>query len=152
MWPSRLADLSVTLLEVALPVPSDADEVLDFTGRWALERVPQRREFAVGSWTRESRGGKPGLESTMLMIAGERGFGFRSGAVWGVHLAWSGNQVISAERTPADTRRLAGAELLLPGEIVLECASSRSSNWHLPVNFASRRNHASPACTIHEGG
>ena len=119
----------VDTLEVALPVPSDADEVLDFTGRWALERVPQRREFAVGSWTRESRGGKPGLESTMLMIAGERGFGFRSGAVWGVHLAWSGNQVISAERTPADTRRLAGAELLLPGEIVLEPGAEYSTPW-----------------------
>ncbi|MCU1440503.1 MAG: alpha-galactosidase [Rhodoglobus sp.] len=119
----------VDALEVALPVPSHADEVLDFTGRWALERVPQRRSFHVGSWTRESRGGKPGLENTMLMIGGERGFGFRSGTVWGVHLAWSGNQVLAAERTPADTRRLSGSELLLPDEIVLGSGESYSTPW-----------------------
>jgi alpha-galactosidase len=119
----------VDVLEVALPVPSHADEVLDFTGRWALERVPQRRSFDVGSWARESRGGKPGLENTMLMIAGEPGFGFRSGAVWGVHLAWSGNQVLAAERTPANTRRLSGAELLLPDEISLEPGAEYSTPW-----------------------
>lgn len=116
-------------LEVALPVPAHADEVLDFTGRWALERVPQRHPFAVGSWIRESRGGKPGLENPLLILAGESGFGFRGGAVWGVHLAWSGNQVLAAERTPADSRRLSGAELILPSEIVLGEAESYTTPW-----------------------
>ena len=119
----------VETLELAVPVPSQATELLDFTGRWALERVPQRRPFGVGAWVRESRGGKPGLENTMLMLAGEEGFGFRSGRVWGVHLAWSGNQVLAAERVPADTRRLSGAELLLPDEIVLANGESYESPW-----------------------
>ena len=52
----------VQRLELALPVPETADEVLDFAGRWSLERVPQRRTFEVGEWVRASRGGKPGLE------------------------------------------------------------------------------------------
>jgi alpha-galactosidase len=119
----------VDSIEVSLPVPPHADELLDFAGRWALERVPQRRAFDVGAWVRESRGGKPGLENAMLMIAGEKGFGFRSGAVWGIHLAWSGNQVLAAERTPTDTRRLSGAELIHPGEIVLAGGQACSSPW-----------------------
>lgn len=106
-------------LELALPVPAEADEVLDTTGRWPLERVPQRRPFDVGEWVRTSRGGKPGLEHTLLMLAGSSGFGFRSGRVWATHLGWSGNQSIAAERTPADTRRLTASEDLWPGEVVL---------------------------------
>ncbi|MGW4637914.1 alpha-galactosidase [Sphaerisporangium sp. NPDC004334] len=106
-------------LELALPVPSEATEILDLTGRWALERVPQRRPFHVGEWVRASRGGKPGLEHTTLLVAGEEGFGFRHGQVWATHLAWSGDQVLAAERTPAGTRHLAAGEILLAGEVVL---------------------------------
>ncbi|MFC6083512.1 alpha-galactosidase [Sphaerisporangium aureirubrum] len=116
-------------LELALPVPSDAAEVLDLTGRWALERVPQRRPFHVGEWVRASRGGKPGLEHTMLLVAGEEGFGFRHGQVWATHLAWSGNQVLAAERTPAGTRHLAAGETLLAGEVVLGPGDSHRSPW-----------------------
>jgi len=119
----------VEALELAVPVPSHATEILDFTGRWALERVPQRRPFDVGAWVRESRGGKPGLENTMLMLAGEQGFGFRGGLVWGIHVAWSGNQVAAAERVPAGSRRLSGAELLLPDEIVLATGESYETPW-----------------------
>ena len=119
----------VEALELAVPVPSEATEILDFAGRWALERVPQRHPFAVGAWVRESRGGKPGLENTVLMLAGEEGFGFRGGRVWGVHVAWSGNQVAAAERAPAGSRRLSGAELLLPDEIVLATGESYETPW-----------------------
>ncbi|MFF3444264.1 alpha-galactosidase [Streptosporangium sp. NPDC002721] len=116
-------------LETALPVPSDASEILDLTGRWALERVPQRRPFHVGEWVRASRGGKPGLEHTLLLVAGEEGFGFRHGAVWATHLAWSGNQVLAAERTPAGTRHLAAGEALLADEVVLGRGDSYQSPW-----------------------
>ena len=119
----------VETLELAVPVPSEATELLDFTGRWALERVPQRHPFGVGAWVRESRGGKPGLENTMLLLAGEEGFGFRSGRVWGIHVAWSGNQVAAAERVPADSRRLSGAELLLPDEVVLATGETYETPW-----------------------
>ncbi|MFC4534568.1 alpha-galactosidase [Sphaerisporangium dianthi] len=116
-------------LELALPVPPEATEILDLTGRWALERVPQRRPFHVGEWVRASRGGKPGLEHTLLLVAGEEGFGFRDGQVWATHLAWSGNQVLAAERTPAGTRHLAAGELLLAGEVVLGQGDSYQSPW-----------------------
>lgn len=120
-------------VELALPVPHAAAELLDLTGRWSLERVPQRHPFHVGEWVRASRGGKPGLEHTMLLAAGEPGFGFRSGRVWATHLAWSGNQVLAAERTPADTRHLVAGELLLPEEVVL----ARDASYRTPWQFGS---------------
>ncbi|GAB1818741.1 alpha-galactosidase [Herbidospora sp. RD11066] len=119
----------IIALELALPLPPEATELLDLTGRWALERVPQRRPFQVGEWVRASRGGKPGLEHTLLLVAGERGFGFRDGFVWATHLAWSGNQVLAAELTPAGTRHLAAGEVLLPGEVVLGPGESFQSRW-----------------------
>jgi alpha-galactosidase len=116
-------------LELALPVPAEADELLDLTGRWSLEKVPQRRAFDVGEWVRASRGGKPGLEHTMLLIAGVHGFGFRSGRVWGTHLAWSGNQELTAERVPANSRRLAASESLTAGEMTLAPGDEYTTPW-----------------------
>lgn len=113
------SDYRLDALELALPVPDAAAELLDLTGRWTLERVPQRHPFPAGAWVRESRGGKPGLDHSTILAAGEPGFGFRSGRVWAVHLGWSGNQVLVAERVPAGTRALRAGEVLLPDELVL---------------------------------
>ncbi len=122
-------DYEVHHLELALPLPPCADEVLDLTGRHTLERRPQRRTLDVGEWARTSRGGKPGLEHTMLVVAGEPGFGFRSGQVWATHLAWSGNQTLAAERVTAGPRRLVAGEELWPGEAVLPPGASHVTPW-----------------------
>jgi alpha-galactosidase len=119
----------VESLEIALPVPDVASDIMDFTGRWSLERVPQRHPFAIGQWMRESRGGKPGLDNSMLLLAGVHDFGFRRGRTWGIHLGWSGNQVIGAERTAAGTRILRAGELLLPDEVVLQRDERYSTPW-----------------------
>jgi alpha-galactosidase len=116
-------------LDIALPVPDVADELMDLTGRWSRERVPQRQPFNLGSWVRESRGGKPGLDNSVVLLAGATGFGFRNGDVWGVHLGWSGNQTVAAERTPAGTQVLRGGELLLSDEVVLERGESYGTPW-----------------------
>ncbi|MBZ2195437.1 alpha-galactosidase [Ruania sp. N2-46] len=122
-------DYRLDAVEVALPLPSEAGEILDLTGRWALERVPQRHPLQVGSWVRESRGGKPGLDHTTMLTAGEPSFGFRKGRVWGVHLGWSGNQVLAAELMPAGTRSLRAGEVLLPDEVVLAPGETYRSPW-----------------------
>lgn len=119
----------VRLLEPALPVPAEAEELLDTTGRHAHERTPQRRPFDRGHWVRESWGGRPGHDSPTFLAAGRPAFGFRSGRVWAVHLAWSGNQVLSAEHSPTGWRLLRGGELLLPGEVVLGHGEEYASPW-----------------------
>jgi len=106
-------------LEVALPLPESAVELLDLTGRWARERSPQRHPLPVGAWVRESRGGKPGLEHSTLFSAGEEHFGFERGQVWAIHLGWSGNQALAAERMPAGSKLLRAGELFHPDELVI---------------------------------
>ncbi|WP_026930883.1 alpha-galactosidase [Glycomyces tenuis] len=123
------APYRVDALELTLPVPETAEELLDLTGRWAHERVPQRHPFPIGAWVRESRGGKPGLDAPTMLVAGRPAFGFRDGEVWGVHLGWSGNQMLAAERTPAGTRVLRGGELLLPAELVLDSGEKYRTPW-----------------------
>ncbi|MEV4089139.1 alpha-galactosidase, partial [Nonomuraea fuscirosea] len=116
-------------LVCALPVPARAGELLDFTGRWGLEKVPQRREFGYGVWSRENRRGRTGHDGTGLLVAGTGGFGFRSGEVWAVHAGWSGGHVHYAERLPEGVALLAAGELLDPGEVVLARGETYRTPW-----------------------
>ena len=109
-------DYDVTSLTVALPVPRRAREVLDLAGSWGLERHPQRTPLVVGLHRRENRSGRTGFDAATVLHVGVPGFGFRTGEVWGVHVAWSGNHVHQAERTASGVQVLGGGELLLPGE------------------------------------
>lgn len=113
----------------ALPVPDTATELLGTTGRHLRERSPQRLPFVAGSHVREARGGRPGADSTLVLVAGEQGFDARRGAVWGVHVGWSGNHRFGAERTPRGDAVLSGGELLLPGEVVLQRGEQYVSPW-----------------------
>lgn len=106
-------------LHLALPVPAYADDVLDLAGRWAKERVPQRGRFQVGSHVREGRHGRTGADAAYILSAGESGFDFARGEVWGLHVAFSGNHRTIAERVFTGERLLLGGELLLPGEVIL---------------------------------
>ena len=99
-----------------LPVPPIAAELLDLTGRWCRERHPQRRRFDQGTWLREQRRGRTGHDAPLLLVAGTPGFSWRSGEVWGIHLAWSGNSEWRASRPIEGPATLSAGELLEPGE------------------------------------
>jgi alpha-galactosidase len=113
----------LTGVTALLPLPRRAGEILDFTGKWCRERAPQRGRFGFGSHVREVRRGRPGQDSPYLLTVGVPGFGFRSGEVWGLHVAWSGNQRWLAEQLPegagVHAAVLGGGELLAPGEVRL---------------------------------
>lgn len=120
---------TVQSLQTTFPVPWDATEILDTTGRHLRERSPQRRAFTFGSHVRESRRGRPGADSTLLLAAGRPGFGFEHGRVHGIHVAWSGNHRVIAERTVTGDAFLSGGELLLPGEVILAPAEAVQTPW-----------------------
>lgn len=120
---------AVDQLGVALPVPSRAAELLDLAGRWGRERSPQRQPFTLGTRLREGRRGRPGLDATLLLVAGTAGFGFRGGEVWGLHVGWSGNHRTYAERTPEGESVLGGGELLLSGEVSLAPGERYQTPW-----------------------
>jgi alpha-galactosidase len=116
-------------LVLALPAPVDATELLDLAGRHNRERSPQRQPFTVGARVRDSRRGRTGADATLILTAGTSGFGFRTGEVWGVHVAWSGNHRTYAERLHLGRAVLGGGELLLPGEVRLLPGEEYTGPW-----------------------
>lgn len=124
-------EYSVLALAATFPVPAQATEVFDTTGRHLRERTPQRRAFTVGTHLRESRKGRPGADASLLLAAGTQGFGFERGQVHAVHVAWSGNHRLAAERTITAESSLQGGELLAPGEIDLAPGGTYRTPWVL---------------------
>ena len=111
-------------VRVTLPLPADAAELLTFDGRWAREFQPVRRPWPGGAWTSENVAGRTSHDHPPLLFAGTAGFGEWSGEVWGVHLAWSGNHALLADRLADGRRYVQAGELLHPGEWCLEPGDS----------------------------
>ncbi|HEY5836764.1 alpha-galactosidase [Streptomyces sp.] len=116
-------------LLLTLPVPQQAEELFDLTGRWGRERHPQRQPFTIGSRVRESRSGRTNHNAALVLAAGTPGFGFGTGEVWGMHLGWSGNHRVLAERLSTGQGVIGGGELLLPGEKVLAPGEEYTTPW-----------------------
>ena len=139
-------DYEVRALNLFFPLQHTAAEVLDTTGRHLRERSPQRHALTTGTYTRTSRRGRPGADATVLLAVGTPGFGFEHGRVQGVHLAWSGNQQVLAEKTPAGSSFLAAGEVLSAREMVLAPGESYSTpeaigSWGDGLNELSGRFH-----------
>ncbi|MEB0268010.1 alpha-galactosidase, partial [Cryobacterium sp. 10I5] len=130
-------DFELGSLDVTLPVPDRAGELLDFTGLWSHERRPQRTTLAHGVWSRESRHGRPGHDDPFLSVAGVPGFGFRRGEVWAVHLAWSGDKRVWAERSALGAATLGTGELLAPGELALPAGAAYATPWTVAAYSAA---------------
>ncbi len=124
-------DYTLEQLQMVFPIPESATEILDTTGHHLRERAPQRHDIAMGTHQRESLKGRPGADSTLFMAAGSKGFGFETGLVHAVHLAWSGNFRIGVTRTPSSATFFTVSELLLPGEVILGPGESYSTPWAL---------------------
>lgn len=116
--------VDLAILEATMPVGDLATEVLDFSGRWTRERAPQRRPLTQGSHARESRRGRTGHDSPLVLALGTEGFGDTHGELWAVHLAWSGDSVHRVDALPESRTVLGAGALLRPGEITVEPGGS----------------------------
>lgn len=119
----------VESLSVTIPLADTHTDIVDFSGRWAYERVPQRHRVAMGEWVREHRRGTRSLDATSIVMVGSPGFDFGTGDVLGVHLAWSGNHRYGVEQLSSGQAVVSAGELLLPGEIVLDRGESYETPW-----------------------
>ncbi len=119
-----------------LPVPEGTTELLDFAGRWANEAQLQHHEISQGTWLREQRHGRTGPDTPLVLFAGTKGFGFRQGEVWGVHLGWSGDQRYLAQRLNNGTALIGAGEILAPGEVALGPGESATTPWTYAVYSA----------------
>lgn len=111
--------LTVHQLEATLPVPTRADHLTSFTGRWTREKSPRTTEMPRGSTTRQTRRGRVGHDSPHVVLASAGAPRDRRGDVWAVHLGWSADVTYRVDRTPEHPTLLGAGELLRPGEVVL---------------------------------
>lgn len=120
-------------LRLTLPVPDRACEVVDVQGRWIREYHLQRHHWQVGAIERSNRRGRTSFQDPPLLLAGDAGFSHESGQVWAIHLGWSGNSVMRAERTADGFAFLQAAEFLHPGEVTL----APGETYRTPVVYAA---------------
>ncbi len=102
-----------------LPLPQEANQSLDFAGRWSNERQPQRHDISIGTWIRESREGRSGHNFSIADIALTKQTNFSNGSAWATSIAWSGNSHYLIERGFDGSQSIGAGELLLPGEVIL---------------------------------
>jgi alpha-galactosidase len=112
-----------------LPVPEHVVEVVDHAGRWANEAQVQRHPLQQGTWLRETRRGRTGPDSPLLLCVGTAGFDHRDGELWGVHLGWSGDQRYLVQRLNTGAVVLGAGEILAAGEVVLGAGESITTPW-----------------------
>lgn len=117
---------------VALPTPHD--ELLVFGGRWAREFAAHRVRLHAGMWSSEGRTGRTSHHAPPFLVVGEPGFDEDRGEVLGLHLAWSGDHRLLAERLRDGRVQLQAAELFWPGEVTLP---PHGEYWS-PVIYAAR--------------
>ncbi|SMH42747.1 alpha-galactosidase [Rathayibacter oskolensis] len=120
--------LEIVGVDPALRIPTAAREILDFSGRWAAEKIPQRHPVAVGTHSRSSRRGRTGLDATTVVAVGTPGFDAAAGQVWVCHVGIGGDHEHAVERTDGHLA-FRGGELLLPGEVRLASGESYTSPW-----------------------
>jgi alpha-galactosidase len=112
-----------------LPVPEHVVDLVDHGGRWSLEAQEQRVRLEQGTWLRETRRGRTGPDSPLVLAAGTAGVGYRSGEAWGVHLGWSGDQRYLAQRLNTGQVVLGAGEILAAGEVILGPGDSLATPW-----------------------
>ncbi|OZG58883.1 alpha-galactosidase [Bifidobacterium myosotis] len=129
--------LEVGKIELGFPVPEIAGEILTTTGHHLRERSPQRQPLTVGRFEKPQLAGRPDFDASLLLTAGVPGFGFEHGEAYSVHVGWSGNSVLSAERLPYTQGVIGGGELLLGGEVTLAAQGEGESSYETPWLFGS---------------
>ena len=112
----------------SLKVPSHFTEALTLHGRWGQEFQSQRKDLSLGNaLVIENRRGRTSHENFPGLIIGEKNFNEEQGQVLGIHLAWSGNYKIHAEKLLNGSSHVLAGELFLPGEMRLAPKESYTS-------------------------
>ncbi len=103
----------------SIALPPWATELLTLGGRWTLEFQQHRHRWQQGAWVEENRRGRTSHDRNPTLFVGTEGFDEVAGDVWGLHLGWSGNSRIVAERLSDGRRHVQVGELLASGEAII---------------------------------
>ncbi|MBB3221256.1 alpha-galactosidase [Pseudoduganella umbonata] len=147
-----LANLGDTPLDVqwlaafTLPLPGECDQVRSYAGQHLHEFMLQTDPLSRSLWRRENRRGRTSHDCFPGAVACTPGAGEDSGAVYGAHLAWSGNHQQTIEWLHDGQYQWQLGEWLAPGEGLLApggrlqtpelVASFSAAGWNgLAANF-----------------
>ncbi len=108
------------------------DEVALFEGRWCHEMGLTPARVDTGQVRQENRVGRTSHHAYPALLCGDAGFSHERGSVVALHLGWSGNHRLLAERLRDGRQQIQMGELLSPGEIVLQ----RSESYTTPPLYA----------------
>jgi alpha-galactosidase len=147
--PDAASTYHLGALRLTLPVPDAAREVATFAGRWIREFHLQRQPWTVGRIERVNVRGRTSHEDPPIVFAGTPAFSEERGEVWAVHLGWSGNHEIRADRTADGFAYLQAAERLHPGELQLWPGDTYVTPWLYATASASGLNGVSDAFHAH---
>ena len=104
-------------LSVTVPVSDRASRLGTYSGRWGAEFRFEQFDWPIGAWSVENRTGRTSHEHPPYVWATSSNADEWSGHVWGLHLAWSGNHTVFAERLVDGRRYVQMGELFHPGEM-----------------------------------
>ena len=105
-----------------IPLPAQAQKMIDFAGRWTQEFNPQRIPFRRGIHSRENRRGRTSHDHFPGLIVPLAGTNFCSGEAYGFHFGWSGGHRMLVEELADGRRQLQFGIASEPGEIILKNA------------------------------
>lgn len=104
-------------LTVTIPLPDHGTRLGTYSGRWGAEFGWQHVDWPMGAWSVENRTGRTSHEHPPYVWITSADADEWSGEVWGLHLAWSGNHALYAERLVDGRRYVQLGELFHPGEM-----------------------------------
>ena len=122
------ADEPIDLIWFAAPVlpgPQQADDMIDYAGRWLGEFRPVRTPWSPGQRVREAQLGRSGHEHPPFAVFPERGTTKTHGTAYAAHLAWSGGHRMIAEELADGRRQVQWGKLPGSGINGTEFASGR---------------------------
>lgn len=88
------------------PAPQQADEMIDFSGRWCGEFQMATTPWSAGIRERENRTGRTGHEHFPGLIVPCRGATNTAGQAYAFHYGWSGGHRMVAEELPDGRRQI----------------------------------------------
>jgi alpha-galactosidase len=102
-----------------------ADDATAFTGTWGGEFQMRRERLGTATWVKENRRGRTSHDRFPALLVHARADA--DPEMWGLHLGWSGNHVLAADRTDDGRLLVHAGELFEPGEMILAPGQSYRS-------------------------
>lgn len=110
----------VWLASALLPLPGDCRWLRSFTGRHNAELVETIEPMPAHGWRRENRRGLTGHAGPPGLFVLRDGATAHAGDVFACQLAWSGNHLLSIDRSDEGYWTMQAGVWLAPGEIRLQ--------------------------------